>query len=266
MKTAIQFLRSDTPNLRPNPITLADGMPMLNTNEAEPGLFFKARDGSLIKVGPCNVSDQAPNSSAQGFEGNSVGEMWLDTSGFDAPRLRVWTGTEWSTGAGVTVDENQTITGQKTFTQSIFASGGVNASGQQVFAGSLTLSGTAESALTTASMESTTLTTKSYVDAKASSATLENALSPGNYISGAEFDGITARTWDVLATPANVASQVVARDATGNFVANTVSLNGALQLVDRPVSLPDAVVGMLESVNGELRYYNGTAWVTVTTS
>ena len=261
MATAIQFLRSDTPSLRPNPVTLAAGMPMLNTNETDPGLFFKARDGSLLKVGPCSVSDNPPNSSAQGFEGNSLGEMWLDTSGTDAPRLRVWTGTEWSAGAGVTIDEDQTITGQKTFTQTIFASAGINAVGQEIFAGALTLSGTAESALTTSGMEPTTLTTKSYVDSKTSSATLAFSLTPGAYIDGEAFDGSEAQDWNILASSANNANQLVARDSGGNFVANTATLNGTLQLVDRPVSIGDGTTGMLESVGGVLRYYDGTDWV-----
>ena len=97
MTTAIQFLRSSTENLRPDPSSLADGMPMLNTNEADPGLFFKARDGSLIKIGPCSVSSTVPNANAIGHLGNAKGEMWLDTSGNGSPRLKVYTGIRWET-------------------------------------------------------------------------------------------------------------------------------------------------------------------------
>ena len=104
MTTAIQFLRSDRPGLRPNPVSLAEGMPMLNTNETESGLFFRARDNSLVKIGPAHVGQQAPNSSAQGFEGNSIGEMWLDTFNAATPTLKVWTGSEWKATVGASIN------------------------------------------------------------------------------------------------------------------------------------------------------------------
>ena len=94
MSTQIQFLRTDQVQLRPDPNVLANGMPLLNFNEQEPGLFFKARDGSLFKVGPTAVGELAPNSGANGFAGNTVGEMWLDTSGL-VSELKVYDGTAW---------------------------------------------------------------------------------------------------------------------------------------------------------------------------
>lgn len=48
-------------------------------------------------------------------------------------------------------------------------------------------------------------------------------LSSGAYIVGANFDGSTARTWNVDATDLATASKVVARDASGNFAANTIT-------------------------------------------
>ena len=95
MSTQIQFLRTDQVQLRPDPNVLANGMPLLNFNEQEPGLFFKARDGSLFKVGPTAVGELAPNSGANGFAGNTVGEMWLDTSGL-VPMLKVYDGVQWT--------------------------------------------------------------------------------------------------------------------------------------------------------------------------
>jgi len=97
MTTAIQFLRSSTESLRPDPTSLADGMPMLNSNEIDPGLFFKARDGSLVKIGPCSVGSTAPNVNAIGHQGNAKGEMWLDTSGSGNPSLKVYDGAQWKT-------------------------------------------------------------------------------------------------------------------------------------------------------------------------
>lgn len=51
-----------------------------------------------------------------------------------------------------------------------------------------------------------------------------NALTAGTYLtSGGTFDGSVARTFTVDATSANTASKVVARDASGNFSAGTVT-------------------------------------------
>jgi hypothetical protein len=94
MATTIQLLRSDIPQTRPEPNVLANGTPMVNLHESEPGLFFTARDGSLFKVGPSSVGPLPPNSVAQGETGNSAGELWLDTSGAD-PVLRVYDGAGW---------------------------------------------------------------------------------------------------------------------------------------------------------------------------
>ena len=95
MATTIQFLRSDIAQVRPEPNILANGTPMVNVNQAEPGLFFRARDGSLFKVGPVAVSPQAPNSSPAGYPGNAKGEMWLDTSVLNNPTLKIYDGTQW---------------------------------------------------------------------------------------------------------------------------------------------------------------------------
>ena len=94
MATTIQLLRSDIAQVRPEPNVLANGTPMVNLHESEPGLFFAARDGSLFKVGPSSVGPISPNSFAQGEPGNSAGELWLDTSGAD-PILRIYDGTAW---------------------------------------------------------------------------------------------------------------------------------------------------------------------------
>jgi len=56
-----------------------------------------------------------------------------------------------------------------------------------------------------------------------------NALTAGTYLtSGGTYDGSAARTFAVDATDANTASKVVARDASGNFSAGTITaaLNG----------------------------------------
>src|SRR5210317_614196 len=52
---------------------------------------------------------------------------------------------------------------------------------------------------------------------------LSTSISPGDYLTGTAYDGSTARTFAVDATSANTASKVVARDASGNFTAGTIT-------------------------------------------
>lgn len=101
MATSIKFLRSSTAQLRPEPGLLAEGTPLINYNETEPGLYFKARDGSLIKIGTASVGPKAPNSSPAGYAGNVKGELWVDNSGAK-PLLKVYDGSSWLTVGGGT--------------------------------------------------------------------------------------------------------------------------------------------------------------------
>ena len=50
-----------------------------------------------------------------------------------------------------------------------------------------------------------------------------NTLTVGTYLTGSNFNGSAATTWAVDATSANTASKVVARDASGNFSAGTIT-------------------------------------------
>ena len=101
--TPIQFLRSIIGNKRPDPAKLLPGQPAVNTDAAQPGLFFADDTGtSLFKVGPCTVGTVAPNTGATGAPGqlgNTLGELWLDTNGdpplFPGPVLKVWDGASW---------------------------------------------------------------------------------------------------------------------------------------------------------------------------
>lgn len=101
--TPVQLLRSEVLNKRPDPAKLLPGQGAVNTNAQEPGFFFADNTGNtLFKVGPCAVGTTAPNTGATGAPGqlgNTVGELWLDTtpSTLDAPGpvLKVWDGTQW---------------------------------------------------------------------------------------------------------------------------------------------------------------------------
>ena len=56
-------------------------------------------------------------------------------------------------------------------------------------------------------------------------ATTNRTLIRGNYLTGSNFDGATATTWAVDASPNNVIGKVVARDSAGDFEAGTITAN-----------------------------------------
>jgi hypothetical protein len=85
---------------RPDTATIQAGEPALSFGGAEPGLYFKDSAGAIRKVGPTFYGSNAPNSSPVGSTGNSVGEMWVDSSA-SSYYLKVWTGSTWQkVGAG----------------------------------------------------------------------------------------------------------------------------------------------------------------------
>jgi parallel beta-helix repeat protein len=96
MASSIQILRSNTAKERPFPGNLLDGQPALNTNSEEPGLFFKASDGSIVKIGPAAITSNGnpPNMGGVGQLGNTIGELWLDKS-VNPPILKVYDGAQW---------------------------------------------------------------------------------------------------------------------------------------------------------------------------
>ncbi len=96
MASSIQILRSTTAKERPFPGSLLEGQPAVNVNSIEPGLFFKASDGSLLKIGPAAITSDGnpPNTGGVGQQGNCVGELWLDKA-LDPPVLKVFDGSDW---------------------------------------------------------------------------------------------------------------------------------------------------------------------------
>jgi hypothetical protein len=76
---------------------MAFGELNLNYDSATSGLFFKNSNGDVVKVGPCQVSATAPNSSPAGSAGNSAGEFWFDSS---SNTLKVYDGTAWVESGG----------------------------------------------------------------------------------------------------------------------------------------------------------------------
>ena len=117
MSTNIQLLRSSVLQKRPDPASLLDGQAAVNIHVTEPGLFFKATDGDLFKVGPVavNVSGNAPNAAPAGTTGNTIGETWLDgRAAYANPVMKVFNGTVWAPSSGFAVND---ITGDFTLTK-----------------------------------------------------------------------------------------------------------------------------------------------------
>lgn len=117
----------------------------------------------------------------------------------------------------VTLNTAQTISGKKTFSDTVTA---------PTFSGAL--SGNASSA--TKLQTARTINGVAF-DGSANitiTAATPATLTRGSYLTGSNFNGSVATTWAVDATSANTASKVVARDASGNFSAGTITaaLNG----------------------------------------
>ena len=88
---SVNFLlkRTATANKRPTAAQLDVGELAMNYASDDPGIFLEDNSGAVRKIGPTTVSGTAPNSTAAGQAGNSIGEMWLDTS--QTPdELKVW--------------------------------------------------------------------------------------------------------------------------------------------------------------------------------
>jgi len=79
---------------RPDTATVQTGEPALSFGGAEPGMYFKDSAGAIRKIGPTFYGTNAPNSSPVGSTGNSVGELWVDSSS-SAYYMKVWDGASW---------------------------------------------------------------------------------------------------------------------------------------------------------------------------
>jgi len=97
MAVNILLKRSATASKRPVAASMAFGELNLNYDAATGGLYYKDSAGNVVKVGPCQVSATAPNSSPAGSAGNSAGEFWYDSS---TDTLKVYNGTTWVEAGG----------------------------------------------------------------------------------------------------------------------------------------------------------------------
>lgn len=111
---SIKFLRSETAHKRPSTTGMSEGELALNINSASAGLFFINDAGSLVKVGPVEVSTSAPNSTPEGQAGNTVGELWFDENN---DTLKIWHDSQWKTVVQAPTGFTGSVTeGSTTFT------------------------------------------------------------------------------------------------------------------------------------------------------
>ena len=102
MASRIQLKRSSVIGKRPSGQYLEPGELALNTNQADPGLFFETNSGDIAKVGPTHLGLQPPVSDV----GYGPGETWLDagngTMNIWVPTLSKWVPIQSPLFGGVT--------------------------------------------------------------------------------------------------------------------------------------------------------------------
>lgn len=147
--------RSGQSSDRPSGTVVQNGELAIAVGAADPGLYFEDSAGSIRKIGPSHYGTTAPNSTPVGLAGNSVGELWADSSTSDY-YLKVWTGSAWQKVGAAFADSATTAgsastAGTATFANSansaviasgaltaILSSGSIAASGAILASGSRT--------------------------------------------------------------------------------------------------------------------------------
>jgi hypothetical protein len=145
MAINVLLKRSSTASKRPTAAQLDIGELSLNYDANTAGVFFEDSTGNVRKVGPAEVSATAPNASPAGSSGNSLGELWYDTS---ASNLKIWTGASFveSRASVATLTTTRTLWGQN-FNGGANVTGSLTSVGDITGSGAVTLASAAASAL-----------------------------------------------------------------------------------------------------------------------
>jgi hypothetical protein len=91
-----------------------------------------------------------------------------------------------------------------------------------------------------------------------------STLTRGTYLTGNDFNGSAATTWAVDATTTNTASKVVARDASGNFSAGTITAALSGNATTATTLATGRTIGMTGDVTWTSASFNGGGNVTGT--
>lgn len=95
------------------------------------------------------------------------------------------------------------------------------------------------------------------------------SLTAGSYLVGDSYNGLTARTWSVNATPGTASAvgtgQVVARDVDGNFYANTITatLSGTATQTSKSITFGSYISAVETGTTTAISSFNGSKAVTV---
>jgi hypothetical protein len=92
MAVTIISKNSTVASKRPTAANLTAGELGLNLEASDPGLYFEDSAGNIRKIGGAHYGATAPNATPAGQTGNSVGELWYDTT---VGILKTWNGTTW---------------------------------------------------------------------------------------------------------------------------------------------------------------------------
>jgi hypothetical protein len=132
--------RSGQSSDRPSGTVVQNGELAIAVGAADPGLYFEDSAGAIRKIGPSHYGTTAPNSSPVGLAGNSVGELWSDSS-TSQYYLKVWTGSAWQKIGAAFADSASFATTATAAGTAVLASGAVQASGCILASGALIASG-----------------------------------------------------------------------------------------------------------------------------
>ena len=97
-------------------------------------------------------------------------------------------------------------------------------------------------------------------------ATATNTLTLGSYLTGGSYNGSAAITAAVDATSANTASKVVARDASGNFSAGTITATLSGNATTATTLATARTIALSGAVTGTATSFNGSANITIPTT
>lgn len=170
---------------------------------------FHVYDGNQFSfIGPEDV---------QGFNGvtRAVSDTLTDDQGTDHPAIKI---TVNGTVIAIVADSPYTVNGIPGFST---LDAGINLNQSTFVRSNVRGNANTASALQTAvNINGVAFDGSSNITITANTT---NALVTGNYITGNNFDGSALTTWNVNATDQDLSDTIVARDAAGNFSANTIT-------------------------------------------
>jgi hypothetical protein len=203
-----------------NAATATDGV-VTTGSYADPAWITSLDDGKVLPSMTGNsgeyLTTDGTNSSWAAVPSPNNGTLSLSTSGNGLSGSATFTANQAGTSS-FTVTSNATNASTANAIVSRDASGNFSA-------------GTITASLSGNATTATTLQTARTINGVSFNgganitvtANTSNTLTRGTYLTGLNFNGSAATTWAVDATNANTASKVVARDASGNFSAGTIT-------------------------------------------